>query len=112
MLDRRLTESWEGRPQNALKRNASLRAIISSHSSLRLEDKTFCNAAACVPDYLLIDIYRLVGSFWVTKIESQHLYLSWLEKYYQKEITKQKEEIFGRSSLHEMSYQSNSMQTL
>lgn len=92
MSERCLMANWEERPQNALS-NASFREIISSHLGFRLKEKIFRNAVAYAPEYLLLDLYRLIGCFWVAEIESQHLYLSWLEKYYRGETTKQKKTI-------------------
>ncbi|EED19254.1 hypothetical protein TSTA_025700 [Talaromyces stipitatus ATCC 10500] len=84
---------WQRRPQTALKSNASLREIINSQLNEQLNWKAFRNAAAYAPDYLLIDLCRLIASFWVAEIESQHLYLFWVEKFYQREITRQKQEL-------------------
>ncbi|KAJ6086550.1 hypothetical protein N7467_005464 [Penicillium canescens] len=90
MDDFYITGNWEGRPQRAPKRNNSIREIYSNHLKIHLRKKEFLKASVKKPSLLFTDLYRLLGSFWVTEIESQHLRLSWMEMYFHREYAKRK----------------------
>ncbi|KAJ5471788.1 hypothetical protein N7530_009145 [Penicillium desertorum] len=90
----RFTQFWEGRPQRTLKANYSIGEIFRHHLDHHFKERThppFLSLVQQAPNLMLMDIFRLVGCFWITELESKHLRLSWIEQYYYAQVKKRRE---------------------